>query len=75
MNIRKWLASNAESLNGKTVVITGSTGGLGKEICKILASLGADLVLVDRSLQKSSAHRDSLVSLFPNDILCAQCIS
>ncbi|MBO7737926.1 MAG: SDR family NAD(P)-dependent oxidoreductase [Clostridia bacterium] len=66
MNIRKWLASNAESLNGKTVVITGSTGGLGKEICKILASLGADLVLVDRSLQKSSAHRDSLVSLFPN---------
>lgn len=66
MNIKKWLDSNAESLNGKTVVITGSTGGLGKEICKILASLGADLVLVDRSLQKSSAHRDSLVSLFPN---------
>ena len=66
MNIRKWLDSNAESLNGKTVVITGSTGGLGKEICKILASLGADLVLVDRSLQKSSAHRVSLVSLFPD---------
>ena len=66
MNIKKWLDSNAESLNGKTVVITGSTGGLGKEICKILASLGADLVLVDRSLQKSTAHRDSLVSLFPN---------
>lgn len=66
MNIKKWLASNAESLIGKTVVITGSTGGLGKEICKILASLGADLVLVDRSLQKSSAHRDSLVSLFPD---------
>lgn len=66
MNIKKWLDSNAESLNGKTVVITGSTGGLGKEICKILASLGADLVLVDRSLQKSSAHRDSLVSLFPD---------
>lgn len=66
MNIKKWLDSNAESLNGKTVVITGSTGGLGKEICKILASLGADLVLVDRSLQKSSAHRDSLVALFPD---------
>lgn len=66
MNIKKWLDSNAESLDGKTVVITGSTGGLGKEICKILASLGADLVLVDRSLQKSSAHRDSLLSLFPD---------
>lgn len=66
MNIKKWLDSNAESLNEKTVVITGSTGGLGKEICKILASLGADLVLVDRSLQKSSAHRDSLLSLFPD---------
>ena len=52
MNIKKWLQSNTASLKGKTVVITGSTGGLGKEICKILGFLGADLILVDRNFKK-----------------------
>lgn len=64
MNIKKWLQSNTASLKGKTVVITGSTGGLGKEICKILGFLGADLILVDRNFKKSSAHRQEIVSRF-----------
>lgn len=64
MNIKKWLQSNTASLKGKTVVITGSTGGLGKEICKILGFLGADLILVDRNLKKSSAHRQEIISRF-----------
>lgn len=66
MNIQKWINNNAESLKGKTVVITGSTGGLGKEICKILGYLGADLILIDRNFKRSSAHKDILVSLYPN---------
>ena len=53
MNINKWLKRNCESLKGKTVAITGSTGGLGKELCVYLARLGANLVLIDRNREKS----------------------
>lgn len=66
MSVKGWLNKNTDSLVGKTVVITGSTGGLGKEICRILASLGANLALVDRNLKKSAQHRDLLLSINPN---------
>ena len=52
MSIRSWLTENTASLLGKTVAITGSTGGIGKELCSYLASLGANLVLVDRNPSK-----------------------
>lgn len=54
MKYSRWLEKNTHSLNGKNVVITGSTGGLGKEICLYLLYLGADLILIDRNPQKSS---------------------
>lgn len=53
MNVNKWLFENTSSLKGKTVALTGSTGGLGKELCKDLASLGADLILIDRNAERS----------------------
>lgn len=55
MNLSKWFSKNTDSLKGKTVAITGSTGGLGKELCKYLASLGADLILIDRNAERSVA--------------------
>ena len=66
MNIKKWIENNTHTLGGKTVAITGSTGGLGREICKHLALLGADLILLDRNEQASYAHRSSLVSHNPD---------
>lgn len=41
------------SLEGKTVAITGSTGGIGKELCRYLAELGASLILCDRNRDRS----------------------
>ena len=35
---------NLFSLNGKTVIATGATGGLGAEMCWSLAEAGADIV-------------------------------
>lgn len=64
MNISKWLDNNTFSLEEKTVAISGSTGGLGRELCYYLASLGADLVLVDRNRQKSSELKADLESIF-----------
>lgn len=64
--LEKWLKKNTRSLAGKTVAITGSTGGLGKPLCRYLASLGASLILLDRNEARSCAHREALLSEFPN---------
>ena len=60
MSIQKWIEKNTEPLEGKTVAITGSTGGLGREICSILAGLGAKLILIDRSIERSKALGENL---------------
>ncbi|MBR4295636.1 MAG: SDR family NAD(P)-dependent oxidoreductase [Clostridia bacterium] len=53
MNIEKWLDKNTSSLSGKTVALTGSTGGIGRELCIYLLKLGASLILLDRNKSKS----------------------
>lgn len=71
MNIQKWLKKNTDSLNGKRIAVTGSTGGLGKELCTYLASLGASLVLLDRSEERSLKHKNSLCERFGNiEVIC-----
>lgn len=64
MNYKKWLMKNTESLDGKCVAITGSTGGLGKEICKYVLELGGSLVLVDRNRERSKKNKSELVAEF-----------
>lgn len=66
MNIKKWLKNNTRGLAGRRVVISGSTGGLGRQLCGYLASLGAELVLLDRSSTRSLALADELRSRFPD---------
>ena len=61
---RRTLYEN-QSLNGKTVAITGSTGGIGLELCRALASLGADLILLNRSYARSEQQVLSLQEEFP----------
>ena len=65
MRTIKWLEKNTKSLNGKTVAISGSTGGLGRELCFHLLSLSASLVLVDRNLKKSQALAEELKGKYP----------
>lgn len=64
MDVKKWMDNNTWSLKGKTVAITGSTGGLGREICTYLASLGASLVLLDRNAVASEQHKNSILARF-----------
>ena len=61
---KKWLDKNTESLKGKTVAITGSTGGLGRELSRYLLYLGAELILVDRNLSRSLAFKSELEAEF-----------
>ena len=66
MNIQKWLTKNTHSLLGKTVVITGATGGLGRELSRYVVMLGANLVTVDRNESKSLALEKELTAEFPD---------
>ncbi len=60
-----WLHKNARSLAGKTVAVSGATGGLGNALCRHLAALGAHLILCDRNAAKSRAFGDSLCAAYP----------
>ncbi len=65
MNTTHWIQQHTKQLTGKTVAITGSTGGIGTALCRHLAFLGASLVLLDRNSDKSRSLRDALLKDYP----------
>ncbi len=52
-------------LDGKTVAVSGATGGIGRALCRQLCELGASLVLLDRSRERSLAFIKELKADFP----------
>ena len=60
-----WRKQNMPSLENKTVAISGATGGIGQELCRHLASLGASLLLLDRNSERSNAWIEKLKAEFP----------
>lgn len=65
MNIPQWILANTSDLKGKTIAVTGSTGGLGTALCRHLAGLHASLILLDRNMERSRALADTLRAAFP----------
>lgn len=51
------------NIEGKTVVITGATSGIGLEAARQLAGKGARIVLVARNAEKAAATRDAILAL------------
>ncbi len=62
--IKNWIKNNCDELNNKLVAITGSTGDLAKEICKTLASLGANLLFLNRNKEKTASLKKELLSTY-----------
>lgn len=69
MHLDRWLHHHSIDLSEKTVAITGSTGGIGRELCRLLLSCGASLILLDRSPERSAALRAALGAEFPHAVL------
>jgi NAD(P)-dependent dehydrogenase (short-subunit alcohol dehydrogenase family) len=61
-----WSTADIPSLNGKTAVITGATGGLGYETALALAGAGAAVVLTGRNEAKGLHALQAIRSQFPN---------
>lgn len=62
----RWFARHTHSLVGKRVAVCGATGGIGEELCRHLARLGAELWLCCRSEEKTQALIDKLHADYPN---------
>jgi NAD(P)-dependent dehydrogenase (short-subunit alcohol dehydrogenase family) len=66
MRTDAWIKKNIPSMLGKTVAISGATGGIGQELCRHLAGLGASLLLLDRNSERSNAWIEKLKIEFPS---------
>lgn len=64
MKIEKWIRENCNNLKGKCIAITGASGDLGKEVCFALASLGANLLLINRNKSKSNKLKEEILSKY-----------
>ena len=62
----RWFARHTHSLVGKRVAVCGATGGIGEELCRHLARLGAELWLCCRSEEKTRVLIDTLRADNPN---------
>ena len=61
----RWFARYTHSLVGKRVAVCGATGGIGEELCRHLARLGAEMWLCCRSEAKTQALMDALRKEYP----------
>ena len=62
---RKWHPM-VESLEGRTVAVTGATSGIGRAAAARIADLGAHLILVGRSAEKLEQTRAMLIETSGN---------
>jgi len=58
----RWAPPPDDGLAGRTVLVTGPTSGLGRQVTDELAALGARIVLVGRNEERLNAVRDALVA-------------
>ena len=62
-----WTPPQADALVGRTVLVTGPTSGLGRQVVDDLAAVGARVVLVGRSRQRLTEVHDALVARHGTD--------
>ena len=58
-----------DRLNGKNIVITGASGGIGAEMATLCAEAGARLILMARSIDKLAKLKAELESRFQAEVL------
>ena len=67
------MANQTRRYDGKTAIVTGSSGGIGLAICKRLGSEGANIVMADRSDDKAQALTDEIKAAGAPGVIVAKC--
>ncbi|RFU47226.1 SDR family oxidoreductase [Paraburkholderia sp. DHOC27] len=67
-----WTTNDIPPQNGRLVVITGATGGLGYETALVLAAAGANVVLTGRNEIKGNAALAAIRARYPQALLSYQ---
>ncbi len=63
--IESWKNKNLNNLSNKTIVITGTTSGLGLEALKHLASVDANIIVGVRNIEKAETQAKEIQRLHP----------
>ena len=61
-----WINKLNISLNGKTVLVTGSNSGVGYKTVETALYLGARVIMACRNMEKAEAAREELIKDYPN---------
>jgi NAD(P)-dependent dehydrogenase (short-subunit alcohol dehydrogenase family) len=64
-NKSKWNASKIADLNGKVIIITGATSGLGKEATQVLAEKNATIIMAVRNVSKAETIKNEILKQHP----------
>ena len=62
MTNEKWTTENIPNQNGRVVIVTGSSSGIGYETARILAEKQATVIIAVRNLEKGNAAADKIKS-------------
>jgi NAD(P)-dependent dehydrogenase (short-subunit alcohol dehydrogenase family) len=73
LRVPTWSVEDVPDLTGKTVLVTGASGGIGFEAARMFARAGATVVLAARDPQRSQAALDRIAQDWPGASL--QCVS
>lgn len=65
MKAQKWDANNISSQQGRVVIVTGSSSGIGFETARVLASKEATVIIAVRNLQKGNNAAAKIKTEFP----------
>lgn len=73
LDINQWLDQNTVNLQGRVVVVTGATGGLGRNVIRDLLRVDAKVIMLDVNLEAMNQFRQELLHDFPNaEIECLE---
>lgn len=71
-NNSKWNTDQISDLNGKVIIVTGATSGLGKEATRVLAGKNATVIMAVRNISKAEKVKNEILTQFPQSNIIIQ---